>query len=590
MAHEAVHDIESEHLLHLLLTIPLYDTAAPMNIIKLALEQKRISFLNNERILSIIKHIWYHGASFDIGQELKPDSLSFADLLPILCFTPLKFYILPVGYNFTLNMLFGMYLVYVLWYSFEVVNDRATPYTDAVLWILAIGVVLYEIMEWIDKRREYCSVSGLSNVFDIMISVCWALIFVINLMINPNGYSHRQSMVEEDTREILLKVYTLLFGFQIFLLTTRFLTLFQNTQYLGGLLKIVQRMFTEIVKFGTVACVVIAAFVFGFYFIYGLENIAEEDAETETPVGFWETILFSFELFVGGGTNDESYVGAVFTIFLTVFGALILTNLLIALMTTKYENFQETAQKEVHFMKIESVIDLAYRDRLMPPPLNAIVLPLGIIIHLFLTLCALLGCNCYSHINRSWYLFLDTCYCGCNRSMRRFYAKRNEISDEQRKEDHMIQQQLYDKLNCCSLCMQVSGLSYCWRPVFNLFYKCVKSCRKCWHQEPGTSKENTNAKAGCCCKCGEQLYANLKSKQKKRQQSRPLTAYHKGCYNCIKLKVKDELDDANKDKTITTVRGITMKDYISKYEQEHGVKLHLADTILLKHLTADTLF
>eukprot|EP01083_Nonionella_stella_P261013 889298_1 len=174
IAHKAVYDIESDHLLHLLLTIPFSGTIAPLNILKLALEQKCISFVNNERILNIVNHIWYHGASIDIGQELQPYPLSFTELLPILCFTPIKFYMLPVGYSYTLNVLFGMYLIYVLWYSFEVVNGRATPLTDAILWIFAIGFIFYEISEWVDKGREYFSVSGLMNIWDIMISICWA--------------------------------------------------------------------------------------------------------------------------------------------------------------------------------------------------------------------------------------------------------------------------------------------------------------------------------------------------------------------------------------------------------------------------------
>eukprot|EP01083_Nonionella_stella_P141205 434580_1 len=539
IAHEAVRDIESEHLLHLLLTIPLYDTAAPMNIIKLALEQKRISFLNNDRILNIVNHIWYHGASIDIGQELKPDSLSFTELLPILCFTPFKFYILPVGYNFTLNVLFGMYLIYVLWYSFEVVNGLATPLTDTVLWILALGFISYEIAEWVDKGREYFSASGVMNIWDTMISICWIFIFVIYLIIDPyDYYTDRQSSGlrspgsyvedEEYLREVLLKIYTMLFGFQIFLLATRFLIMFQNTQEFGGLLKIMQKMAQEIIKFFAVAIVVIAAFTFLFYFIYGVENIANHDEDTETPGDFWATMLFSFELFVGGGTNDESAVGAFFTAFLTVVGTLVLSNFLIALMVTKYDEFQDIAKEEAHLLHIETVFDLAYRDRLIPPPLNVIVYPLSVIIHLFVTMSTLTCCNCYSRINRSTYLMLDTFYCGCNRSARQMKKQMKEISEEQMKEDDTIQQQLY-KLSCSSLCMQVSGLSYVLYPVVTQCYKCVK-----------------------CCRRREQSYDSLK--QKKRQQLKPSTAYHKGCYNCIKLKVKDELDDANKDKTITTVR------------------------------------
>eukprot|EP01083_Nonionella_stella_P208736 757277_1 len=518
IAHNLVHKIESDHLLHLLLTVPLQETDEPINIIKLALEQKRTSFLNNDRILNVINHIWYHGPSLDIKQkELKPDSLPFSELLPILFFTPFKFYMLPIGYNFTRNILFAMYLIYVLWYSFRVVNETATAIWDTVLWILALGFILYEISEWRDKGREYCSVNGLMNVWDIMISVLWIVLFIMNVL-TLNAFADRPG------HEVLLKAYTLFFGLQIFLLSTRFLTLFQNTQYLGGLLKIVQMMAQEIFKFFSVATVVIVAFTFAFYFIYGLEGITDDD--TETPVGFWETILFSFDLFIDGGTNNESYVGALFTVFLTVCGGLVLTNLLIALMTTKYEDFQKTAQEEVNFMQIESVIDLAYRDRLMPPPLNVIVCPLAFIIHLFMTLGALLSkccstctwCNCYSRINRGTYVCLNTCYCGCNTSRRRFYAVKKIRIPLQKQEDDLVQNELY-KMNCCSLCKEVSGISWCLR-----------------------------------------------------EESIPLTAYHKGCYNCIKLKVNE--CDRN-GKITTTVRGITMKDYIYKYEHEHGVKLHL---------------
>eukprot|EP01083_Nonionella_stella_P305567 1066425_1 len=569
IAHESVHDIESDHLLYLLLTIPLYDTSEPMNILKLALEQKRTSFLNNDRILKVITHIWHHGASIDIEQELEADEASFSDLLPILFFTPFKFYMTPIGYNWTLSVLFGLYLIYVLLYSFWVSRHVATVGQDLALWALNLGYILYEVSEWCDKGREYFSVTGLMNLFDIMISVCWIVLFIINLFSNPNDFAYLDEIGHKlhdnhENHERLLKAYTSLFGFQIVLLSTRFLTLFQNTEYLGGLLKIVQMMFREIVKFLSVAFVVIAAFTFGFYFIYGLERTAELNEEATTPVDFWDTILFTFGLFVGGGTNADSDVGAIFTVFLTVVGMLVLTNLLIALMSTKYEEFQETAQEEVHFMQIETAIDLAHRDRLMPPPLNVIVYPLGVAIHLFVTLFAPC-CNCYSHINRRTYLMLDAFYCGCNRSMRRFYsAKRNHsIGKEQKKIDDAIQRQLY-KMDVCSLFAQVSGMSYC-------VNKCIQQC---W------CRNRTWCRKICCYK---KLYKECKMRAKNTKSANPLAAYHKGCYNCIKLRIKDD------QTTTTTVRGMSMKEYISTYEEVHAVKLHLADTILLKHLTADTL-
>eukprot|EP01083_Nonionella_stella_P277422 943108_1 len=50
-AHALINDIDSDHLLYILLTIPLYDTSESMSILSLALEEKRHRFLNNDRIL-----------------------------------------------------------------------------------------------------------------------------------------------------------------------------------------------------------------------------------------------------------------------------------------------------------------------------------------------------------------------------------------------------------------------------------------------------------------------------------------------------------------------------------------------------------
>ena len=60
-------------------------------------------------------------------------------------------------------------------------------------------------------------------------------------------------------------------------------------------------------------------------------------------------------------------------IFATFFGSLILTNLLIALMATEYEDVSEKAAEEVMCNKIELAYDLSHRSRLMPPPLNTLV-------------------------------------------------------------------------------------------------------------------------------------------------------------------------------------------------------------------------
>lgn len=52
----------------------------------------------------------------------------------------------------------------------------------------------------------------------------------------------------------------------------------------------------------------------------------------------------------------------------------ILTNLLIALMTSEYEKVVERADEEVNFNRVELAYDLTTQtSRLMPPPLNILV-------------------------------------------------------------------------------------------------------------------------------------------------------------------------------------------------------------------------
>lgn len=53
---------------------------------------------------------------------------------------------------------------------------------------------------------------------------------------------------------------------------------------------------------------------------------------------------------------------------------MILTNLMIALMTTEYDKVQAQAKAEVIFNETELTVDLSQRSRMMPPPLNVFVL------------------------------------------------------------------------------------------------------------------------------------------------------------------------------------------------------------------------
>ncbi len=62
--------------------------------------------------------------------------------------------------------------------------------------------------------------------------------------------------------------------------------------------------------------------------------------------------------------------------------------------------------------------------------------------------------------------------------------------------------------------------------------------------------------------------------------------HHTGCYSCIPT----ELGAKDTDKDRSTCHGITLNEYAEEYESTHNFSLDPQDTVLLKHLTVDTLF
>ena len=66
MAHDIVSGVESDVLLFLLLTIPMYDTSYTKSILELAVDQHRVNFLTNERILDVTTHVY----NTDLGMFL----------------------------------------------------------------------------------------------------------------------------------------------------------------------------------------------------------------------------------------------------------------------------------------------------------------------------------------------------------------------------------------------------------------------------------------------------------------------------------------------------------------------------------------
>eukprot|EP01083_Nonionella_stella_P242799 846647_1 len=566
-AHELINDIESDHLLYILLTIPLYDTSKSMSILSLALEEKRVNFLNNDRVLGIMNHVWYHSAAIHVEDTIELHDFGWGESLQILFFQPFKYYMSPVGFNWTIAIFYVLYLVFVGTWSYLVVKGRHPDEGWIAFWLCNAGFVAYELSEFSDKGRQYFSVTAIMNVWDIIISIIWVILFILFtvekgrqrfFLDDHEEYDDDDTLVPsfdgsgtpapsfditspsnfiDNFNSDLREFFSFLWAIQLFFVATRFLTLFQNTKYLGSLLKIVQKMFTEIIKFFSVAIVVVFAYIFGFYFIFGFNLVNINGEENDPAQDFWPTMLYTFDEFIAGGTGEytDNHVVPFFAIFITLIGFLVLTNMLIALMTTEYEQFQGIAQLEIAYMWTETCYDLAHRDRLMPPPLNLVAWAIGLLIHIVFVLpfsicCGTTSLNLYTHFKHDTYQWLNSCYCGCNKATLERIREAIPDTTDQNQFEAQAKKIYQDRFTTF---LSFSG----W-----IFFRdcCILSCCK--------------RRIFCCCECDDwckinhtQKYAKQNCKYARKcfrkcccndydDEAASLSAYHKGCYNCITLR------------------------------------------------------
>ena len=95
MAYDEVSQVESNHLLFVLLTIPLMQHDGD-SLFVFALEQKRIEFLNNNRINSSIQHLYQH-RFLAPDKDINMTQLSYYQLLKLVFAHPFKFYFTAQG-------------------------------------------------------------------------------------------------------------------------------------------------------------------------------------------------------------------------------------------------------------------------------------------------------------------------------------------------------------------------------------------------------------------------------------------------------------------------------------------------------------
>lgn len=499
--------------------------------------------------------MWYYESFVDPRKEVHTISMNYSAQLQMLLFQPLKFYLTPLGFNWTICLFYFTYLFFLLIFAYQRFDIRTSNKTNLeiwmniILWLSNIGFIAYEIFEFFDDMRGYFSLKGLDNAIDISISILWIIIALLKYIIISSGTISNEC---DSNCNMLVNNYLLIFGIQIVLIAMRCTMLLQISPMIGVILRIVQLMSVSFVKFGIISIMLLLSFTFGLYQLIG--NASDD-------ISLWWTFTYVFQLYTGANGMEDTggYYQQIFSVVLIIVGMLILMNLLIALMTTEYENVQEDAQKEVSYMSAQITFDLSNRNRMIPPPLNIIVIAVGVFVHVINLPLALLlpAFNLYSYVDYHIYQRMESFYIGCNSRKRKKY----QIEEKAESETNQIFNKRWNTF------VILSGFAWIVKNVpLPKFLKCCSKCRN--------MDMNMDSMTAEC-------YSELEGDGRKKSDN-IYSVYHKNCYCNLKLN--------SGSSSTTTVRGISMKEYIEILESEHQTKIDVMDKILLKHLTVDTLF
>jgi len=373
-------------------------------------------------------------------------------------------------------------------------------------------------------------VKGESNVMDSILCALWIAL----LWIRITATTVTVDSVFSSRSIVIIKIYRVLFALMLVALTWRFLVVLNANLYFGKLLKIIKVMSWESIKFfGFVFIVFVSIFLAAMF-------MSHDDKDSEF-YDFWNGMLFSLAVFFGGEDGQWSESGdgisTSFMVIVGLFGTMLITNLLIAILTNEYDRVSEQAAAEIMSNKTELVYDLLDSHRLMPPPLTTLVLFLAAIVWILNLMVSLIypRWNLYAHIHY-----------GTFQSLTKRFDLRELRCRCTSQEDSTAPSTTTDKIGPSGYFQSMTRLRVLKWHFLGLF-----SMLSCGH----------SVKNRCI--------------------------HHRGCYGYLEIRGKKK-----ETKKYRAVDGIRMAEWLHRYEQESGAQIAADDSEGLMRVTnaADVLF
>eukprot|EP01084_Bolivina_argentea_P015925 29840_1 len=260
---------------------------------------------------------------------------------------------------------------------------------ETVFWIFNIGYVLYEVFSIIDEGL-HVYLSQASNYFDFVISSLFIASFALriyvwikkqflgglNCELNVNNASNNCADLRSNT------IFVILWGINTIALWIRLTFFCVLSTNLGPMIRMVQRMMTDIIVFLEIIGIILIGFIVCLVFVVG--DVLS--AFASFPVAFLTLFRASQGDFDWDQLEDLEGVNPAFLLFAyliisvyMIIAAIVLLNLLIAMMAKTFDSINETTISQIIFARFELALELDNESSFMPPPFNVFAM-MGMII------------------------------------------------------------------------------------------------------------------------------------------------------------------------------------------------------------------
>jgi len=585
-AAQTINDIESNHLLAVLIDIPMTECGNQgLPLLQIALEQKRKTFLNNERINAVLRHVWQTPNASDPTVEINRKPMTSWRKLEMLWKSPFAFYLTPMGYSQVTMISHLLYVICIFVFLMGGQHlDDPMGWFEIFLWSLNFGYIVNEIVDVGYKGlRLYFSVAGWVNYWDVFISVIWIIQFSLRAF---STMSHTAEACTQSSWPAIVDFDTFLWAIQAASLSGRFLVFFQSSEYLGVLMTMVQKLAFDLCKFLFVLMVVMVGCAFGLFYIHSLG-----DGEQQGWTGWWTTFEGLFLLTVGAGDFDNEDIGVaqVYNILFILFAAFLMMNLLVAFMTTTYEQVNSSLKNESSFAFAEITYDLAHQPRFIPAPFGIYVWIVTLIIHCVNFPFAWYwprDCNVYNIVDHHHFHGLlqfrmtiegiKGCYKTLSEKGSKFLGTMRVNLQELYQSTRLKAGRVFRKIVTV---LQQTGLPIRIIPGDDG----TKSDEDEEEKQPENGNRLLTSERVWRYYVSSVCPAFLLSQEHEKKLSRDqFKMHHTGCYAYITVD-GDECDHGDS-------YGITLGQYAEEYENEYKFALDPQDVALVKSLTTNTLF